>query len=218
MSYSSSTIKLQSKLNYTTINHSWSHEQYNIFNIFTVLINLTKLCVCYVVYASTRVHRLLIFYISNWCFSYCLVILFPDYPLPCLYFQYPEHYPEEEPYLRPREPFREGEGRRFPPPPPWMRPEFDDFPERRPFPPPPPDRMLREHWGPRDLPPRDLPPRDLPPRDLPPRGPWREFDRFGDPYDDPYLFERERDRYVYCVVGQFNLYLHCPCQNNQEFT
>ena len=27
-SYSSSTIKLQSKLNYTTINHSWSHEQY----------------------------------------------------------------------------------------------------------------------------------------------------------------------------------------------
>ena len=27
-SYSSSTIKLQSKLNYTTTNHSWSHEQY----------------------------------------------------------------------------------------------------------------------------------------------------------------------------------------------
>ena len=32
MSYSSSTIKLQSKLNYTTINHSWSHEQYIQYN------------------------------------------------------------------------------------------------------------------------------------------------------------------------------------------
>lgn len=92
----------------------------------------------------------------------------------CPQFQYPEQYPEEERYPRPGEPFREGDGHRFPPPP-WMRTQFDDFPERRPFPPPPPDRFLREPW------------------DLPPRGPWREVERFGDPYGDPYY---ERDRYV----------------------
>ena len=53
MSYPSSTIMLQSKLNVTTINHSWSHEQYIQYVVLICLfIYLLHICIMVITIAQ----------------------------------------------------------------------------------------------------------------------------------------------------------------------